>query len=271
MWTSPPLKVEREFAGAVKQPEAIERTAQELLGELTGKLEERERGLRRLVVTLERFEAEPTGTTLTLSRPSRDARHLEKLLRPKLERLNLGWGVERLRLRAASTARLPHRQRGLDAPGDEGGDAARPLGELVDQLVGRFGSDRVCRAEPVETHVPERAVRFRPVDTTKPQQPEAAVVGADRPTLLFRGLERVRVMLMSPEGPVLQMSRQGRSHRIVTSVGPERIGPRWWVRGSDTRLAPPRDYFKCQDETGRWWWLYRAAGTDRWFCHGRWV
>jgi hypothetical protein len=32
-----------------------------------------------------------------------------------------------------------------------------------------------------------------------------------------------------------------------------------------------RDYFKVQDEQGRWLWIYRVLEQGCWFVHGLWA
>jgi protein ImuB len=90
----------------------------------------------------------------------------------------------------------------------------------------------------------------------------------------------VNILSLSPDGPVMSITRQGSSHRIISSIGPERIGGEWW-----RAREPQRDYFRVQDETGRWMWIFRearsgdgqsdtaAAKTDSsaWFIHGEWA
>ncbi len=72
-------------------------------------------------------------------------------------------------------------------------------------------------------------------------------------------------MALHPDGPVRRVRWEGRDHVILTSVGPERIGPEWWKGREATR-----DYFRVQDEGGRWLWLFREADGGRWFVHGEW-
>jgi hypothetical protein len=36
-------------------------------------------------------------------------------------------------------------------------------------------------------------------------------------------------------------------------------------------LGETRDYFKVQDEQGRWLWIYRVLEQGCWFVHGLWA
>lgn len=269
------LSVDREFAGPVTQPEAVRLTVERLIDELVERLRQGQRGVRRLVLRVERHDAPPIERAVTLSRPTADARHLRALLLPVVERLDLSHGIERMTLAAPDTARLPHEQAACADWGDADDDAAfdgAALGELIDVLGARLGRERVRRCRAVETHVPERAFEFEPIDRlagkASSNSAGVALVGADRPSVLLNRPQPAQVTSLSPDGPLLSFTWRGRSHRAVMTIGPERISARWWLV---PRPTPPRDYFKVQDEAGRWWWLFRqAGGTARWFVHGRW-
>ncbi|MHC5023560.1 MAG: hypothetical protein ACYTGG_06570 [Planctomycetota bacterium] len=243
---------------------------------------------------------------VTLSRPSRDPRHLWSLLRAKVEAVHLGYGVERIEVRAAATGRLRHWQMtgvgggsGAAAPSDdEAGDIDRSLGELLDTLSERLGPNRAVRVVPVESHVPERSFARQPAMEIGRARGtaggEAAVTPSDRPSRLFARPERVEVMAMTPDGPPSWLHWRGEARRIITSFGPERIGGEWWgqqaqrhkgtearrggvdreatpcLRASVPPSLPHRDYFKVQDERGRWLWVYRESTRGRWFVHGEW-
>jgi hypothetical protein len=115
---APPV-VERVFAGPATQLEAVVLAVRGLLEDV---LEHRECGARRLELHLDRPDAGPLSVTITLSRPSRDARHLWSLLGPKIESVNLS-------LVAAGTEGgidQPRLGRGAPAPGRLGPGPACP-------------------------------------------------------------------------------------------------------------------------------------------------
>ena len=288
----PPM-VERIFAGPTTQIEAIQLTVRELLEELSEHLQQRECGVRLLELRFDRIDAEPIRETITLSRPSRDAKHLWSLLGPRVESINLGYGVERVALTAQRWARLSHvqmKQWGRDA--EAAGNVERDVGALVDALANRLGSDRIMRAEPIETHVPERAFRYCAV--MEEQRHEATpqclaasqrrargerhegIIDADRPPVLLDRPEPITVMALTPDGPPARLRWRGMEQRITASAGPERIACEWWHEGTPPEQARKhevgsRDYFKVQDERGCWLWVYRVVETGRWFVHGLWA
>ncbi|MCH7790840.1 MAG: DNA polymerase Y family protein [Planctomycetes bacterium] len=260
-----PVSVERVFDGPATQAEAIELAAHELLGELCEKLARRESGARRVTLELDRSDLGPLALTVTLSRASRDAGHLWALLRPRLERADHGFGVERVMLQAWPIERLAHEQisRWHEGPRDQEAE----LGRLLDTLVNRLGQRGVTRASVVQTHVPERACR-RVAATgagTSPGVRTDEVEAPPRPPLLLTPAEKISVTALTPDGPPRRIGWSGGQSEVTASLGPERIAGEWWRRGE-----PTRDYFAVQDDRGRWLWVYHELETGRWFLHGRW-
>jgi len=267
-------RVEFRFAGPATQYEAIQETARSLTGELCRDLARRESATRRVVLEIEKLDGDlrPAFATLpvTLSHPSRDARHVWAVIRPGVEKLDLGRGVDAMSLVATSVSRLPHGQLRCDGGRDDVRDE-HDLGRLVDLLQGRLGREATLRYEPTPGHVPEAA--FRTVPASEPRRPGAhgtTDVDGDRPTLLLDRPERAEVMLMNPEGPLVTLTWRGVTRRVLTTVGPERVGRRWWHFAISRRSLAVRDYYKLQDETGLWLWAFRAMPSRRWFVHGLW-
>ncbi|MDH3585072.1 MAG: DNA polymerase Y family protein [Phycisphaerae bacterium] len=265
-------EAERKFAGPVRNLMALQQALAGLLEELTSRLKAQQQGAGRFILRIERFDLEAIDQTVCLSRPCRDARHLERLFHPRLERVQLGWGVEALVLQAKDVRLVPHGQvtcwpQSVEAAGAPGrGEAA----SLVDQLVNRLGGDRVVQAKAVETHVPEQSFQYRPVLDGATGTAEISPLHADRPSCLFSRPRPVSVVAMTPDGPVISLRWQGAVCRVLCSIGPERITPRWWLRHPQRLPASARDYFKVQDEHGRWWWIYRQVEAGGWFVHGQW-
>src|SRR5205823_4980995 len=149
------------------------------------------------------------------------------LVRPRLERVDMGFGVEKIVVAAPATARVPHEQ--LQCPGlDESATAAgigRAADDLIDALINRLGPSRVLRAGLVESHIPERAFGARSIIEQIPPSPAAPGVPdpGDRPSLLLDRPEPARAMALTSDGPVLSLHWRGRDLRIAVSLGPERI------------------------------------------------
>jgi protein ImuB len=263
-----PLAVQRIFEGAATQLEAVTRTVQDLLAELTARLLQRESGIRGLRLTLTRADAPPVSLEILLGRPSRDPKHLWSLLRPKVETLHLGYGVEAVTLTAFWTETIRHRQ--IDVWGNSESGDNQALEELLDTLVNRWGSQRVLQAQACPSHLPESARQFTPVRRDQrpaPSHGQATLLFADRPSIMLAPPEPAEALALQPDHPPSWLRWRGQDHTLAAGTGPERILPEWW-----TEPTPgPRDYYKVQTDRGLWLWVYRETETAHWFVHGLWT
>ena len=265
---APQPRVEWTFAGPVTNAQTVWQAVRQLLDALAERLLRIEAGARRLKVTLWRYDAPPVHLPLTVSHPTREAGHLWQLLAPALERANLGHGVEAVEIRCIESPRLPHEQQHhpmIDAGQLKQAAINQQQGRLLDALVHRLGDGRVWRMQPVESHLPERAMRRVPIDHTSPPR-EAAALPRDRPTQLFDPPQPVAIQALTPDGPVRRVHWRSEVYDVSHCVGPERLTSEWWHEPTNSR-----DYFKVQVDSGEYLWLYRDARSRQWFIHGWWV
>ncbi|QDU85113.1 hypothetical protein Pla163_22380 [Planctomycetes bacterium Pla163] len=275
-------RVERQFAGPVRDRAALGFALRLMLDELVEQLAARGLGTAQLVVELwpsdAPADAPPKRLVRHTSRAGRDARHLWSLLDVEIERAPIGFGVERVALEAralreqrgeqstlagtASGASDPHRHPAADD---------RDFAELVDAFVTRLGPRAVFAAEAFEDPRPECAFRVRP-PTAPPRA--AHVPRRPRPTRLFTEPRPVEVELDPAADRPRAFTEGHRRHRILRCFALERFALPWWPGAPrsvvDTalgRLATGvdlldvrayRDSFRVLDEDGRWSWLVRA-------------
>ena len=261
----PPCLARQIFAEPILTTEAIARSLQLLTGELGGLLEAAQLGARRLELYLYRVDGTLRRLTLGTSRPSRDPAHLARLFGSQLERIDPGFGIEVMTLAAAATEPLTALQLVLGPMGGGGvgpGETDGELAGLVDRLEARLGPGSVFRQVPVASHLPERAVRRAPPLGAAPAAPWRR--DQPRPLRLLAHPEAIEAVALLPDQPPACFHWRRVLHRVVRAEGPERIAPEWWRDHSAAAAA--RDYFRVEDEDGRRYWLYRAAG--RWFLHG---
>ena len=188
----PLLEAQRAFDGPVKQIEAIELASRDLLEKLIDLLYQNESGLTRLNVTFERIDAPDVRDSIRLAHPSRDFRHLWSLIKPKVEHLHLGFGVERILFSAAGTRPVGHTQQHVRTEDTVNGNRVsvdRAIGELTDHFIAHLGPDRISHMRTRESHVPERAVECVEVDVEHGHgchgfaaQQQAVRVKEERPT-----------------------------------------------------------------------------------------
>jgi len=256
----------RELPGGTTHLESIELVVKVLLDQIAGLLARQESGLRRLDGTFDRLGGEPEHLSIQVTRATRDPRHLWSLLRPKVERLNMGYGLERITLRAVVVAPLPHRQATIAGGDNPTWQDDADFAAMLDALASRLGRTRVLRPELVPSYRPERSCRLVPVDeAATPLDPAPSFPTDPRPSRLLDPPSPAETIALTPDGPILRLRWRGHEHRLLCSIGPERIAPEWW-----RAREPVRDYFRVQNDRGRWLWLFREVGAPKWFVHGEW-
>ena len=266
------------FAEPISAPEDMARVAHDVAAKLCARLEAEDMGARRFEVAFHRLDGQAPSIAVGLSLPGRDARRIGKLLAPKVEAVDPGFGVEVVTAWALDVEAVSGRQAELD-----GSHATTPedgLAPLVDRLANRLGPERVWRSKPVESHVPELSVGRMPAlgapalggktSEARPWDPEAP-----RPLRLFRRPEPVeQVVALTPDDPPRQFRWRGRLHRVRLAEGPERVAEDWWKGAlDDAHPAHVRDYYRLEDEAGGRFWLFRAGLYDpaepaKWWMHG---
>jgi protein ImuB len=255
----------RAFEGPCSCLTAIGLACRGLLERLCEELSHLARGATECRVTLDRSDMEPLQLDLRLSAASRDPAHLWSLLRPRLERAHLGFGVEGISVTALRVGLVRQEQQRWWATAEPAAARGAGFGQLLDTLVNRLGHTNVARAILVESHIPERACRM--VSVLDPGRESAAgVVDADRPSMLLPEPIPCHVIALTPDGPVSRFTIGGEEHGVKACLGPERIASEWWRRERFTR-----DYFKAQDDAGRWVWIFRDLDSCDWFLHGVWA
>ena len=261
------IEVRRHFAEPIATAEIIAAAIAALARPLAVALEAKGLGARRLDLLCHRVDRAAQAIRIGTARPLRDPKHLSRLFCEKIETIDPGFGIETLALAASLTEPLAATQRAsalIAAP-------APDIADLIDVLANRIGAERVYRAAPVMSDVPERSVRRIP--PLAPATGASWPAGWPRPARLFTPPERIETVALLPDHPPLAFTWRGQRRRVARADGPERIFGEWWKR--DAELAAVRDYFRIEDEAGARFWIFRAgdgedaaSGAQAWFLHG---
>jgi protein ImuB len=282
--------------------EGLEAVLRGLVHALTVDLDAKGQGAIRLILKLFKADGGRAQIPVGLSAPSHDAKHILRLLLPKLDTLDAGFGIDAMTLEARETASVVMHQNGFMED-----DQSTTLAELNDRVLNR--EDRgLSSLQAVASHLPERAEReakgphqpfgqllqrksdlvlgrprrsnteggaaasrFSPGEAAR-RADEVPFSHSPRPFLIFETPEPARVIASVPDGPPMRLTWRRVTRKLVRSQGPERIAPEWWHLKTGER---PRDYYHVEDEQGRRYWLYRDGlyGEDdgdppKWFVHG---
>jgi protein ImuB len=275
----PAHRVQLSFAEPIGEAEALAPVTRRLLAELCGGLAAASLGARRVTLAFYRVDNSTAAVAVGTSRPCRDARQLERLLLEKLERVDLGFGIERALLEATVVEPLLPEPLAWRAMGAGDLDQARDLAPLVDRLSNRLGAEAVSQLAPCASHIPERAQRRVPAlssDTAAPL-PQRSLHGEapSRPLRLFARPEPIEAVAPVPDAPPVLFRWRRVLHKVARARGPERLAPEWWRTPDLDPDAATRDYFAIEDTEGGRFWLFReglygagAAAMPRWYLHG---
>jgi protein ImuB len=285
---SPDFVTRLPFPEPLITPDGVLAGLDHLASALCAKLARAGRGCRRIALWVCRTDGSSTVIEAGLSVPSREPKHLLRLVQDKIEAIDMGFGVDLMALTALVTEPLCPAQTSLtEANGKIGPEA------LIDRLVNRLGARGVHRLFPRASHIPELAQRLKSAfagPSLWPAQPEKP----PRPPLLVPSPEPLAVLAEIPEGPPARFTWRRVTRRVVKAEGPERIAPEWWLElrrlgatsnfnpppqgGRENKGSPdsrPRDYYRIEDEEGHRYWVFREGlyqeselGAPCWFLHG---
>jgi protein ImuB len=278
---APQLCVERRFAEPLVDQDQLADALASLARTLAPALERHGLGARLLEAAFFRVDGKVVRLAIGTASPLRAPDAVAMLFAERLAALaqdwDAGFGFETVRLAVIEAEAMAERQ--IDLAGQ--GEGETDLERLYDRLAARLGSASISRAVPVDTHVPERAVRQAPLaaraaQTAAPARAAAWALPApeeeappERPLRLFARPEPVEVIAEVPEGAPLRFRWRRVMVEVARAEGPERIAPEWW-RGEDHAT---RDYFRVEDGEGRRYWLfrqglYRETEHPVWYVHG---
>lgn len=261
------IQVSRGFAEPISAPETLARYTGLLVGDLCAALEARSVGARVLDLVCHRVDNRIEAIRAGSARPVRDIKRLTRLLADRLERIDPGFGIERMTLAARVAEPLDYRP----AATSLGEEPEPDVSALIDTLANRVGASKLYRLASVESEVPERSIRkIEPLagPTTGRWPAEWP-----RPARLLDRPEPIETLALLPDHPPVHFTWRGVRRRVKRADGPERIYGEWGKR--DAEMSAVRDYFQVEDESGKQFWLFRAGdgedpetGSQAWFLHG---
>jgi protein ImuB len=269
--TRPPLQwsVYKEFETPLERREAIERRVLFLLKELIEKLHDQEKKAGSYLLMVGGVFANNLHEHFYLSKEfslfsaSKNTNHILSVISSLLEKLSVPGPVTSLSLTARNTEPAPKIQRDFERK-EEDRVAEK---EFLNSFIARLGKDRVRTVRFHESYLPEQAFSYEPISLEREVSPPS-FLPEDRPSVFFQNPEEIKVISMLPDKPPSWLRWKGRESRVVRGMGPERISQAWWDKRCDEQRE--RDYFKIQDDTGRWLWVFRESRSQRWFVHGVW-
>jgi protein ImuB len=259
------VEVSRAFAEPIGAPETINKYVGRLVVQLVAELQRRGLGVRRTDLIVEKVDGTRQAIRAGTAKPVRDIAWLTKLFRDRTEKIEPGFGIEKLTLVAVMSEPLEEKQKTSSLIDDEDAD--------ITPLIDVFGNrgQRVFRVAPVASDVPERSVQR--IAAVGEEVTEGWVHHWRRPVRLFARPDPIEAIALLPDHPPPSITWRGKRHRVKRADGPERVFGEWWMR--DSEFEAVRDYFVVENEIGERYWIFRSGdgidpetGSHKWFMHG---
>ena len=271
----PEWQVRMAFSEPLQLQEMVTTAAKELLTELTTLLAEAEKGILRLALYGFRVDGSVQKLLVGINKPSRDQKHLIRLLEEKLPDLEAEFGFDLLLLSAEEVAHLPPEQ-----TSSAQAHAEHSITELLDRLGARLGVSAVQKIKHHHSYIPEKTQIFTPIQTCELDWDSYLETVPPRPIRLLLRPEAIHVLAEVPEGAPKRFRWRRVEHLVTKAEGPERIAPEWWLNPDE----PTRDYYQVEVNSGARLWLFRAglyaikgvrpsesrkqSVQPQWFMHG---
>ncbi len=289
------LSAEHRFAEPIGLIDDVLMCAHDLAVQLSYSLAAKGLGGQAFHLFLYRIDHKVITLSVNAARATRDADHIGRLFSNRAERFgseyDAGFGIDMIRLAVSSVSPLEDAQTASFE--DEG--SVSNLVQLYDRMTSRLGMPAVVRARPINTHMPELAMKLEPVVAVMPDDIDALLeIDTDRPMRLLPEPEPIMVIAEVPDSPPASMVWRRITYRFVRASGPERLSAEWHRAGVKLMLtkdtiararhpdnteryfeegAISRDYYVAEDAIGRRFWLFRLgllgiASEPRWYLHG---
>ena len=231
-----------------------------MLAEMEGFLRARGAGALQLVLELEHGRSVPTRITLGSPAPERARARWQRLVRERLDRLELKATISAVAIDATRRAQSWH--------------------ELTERLSSRLEPGALFSIALRDDHRPEQAWRRGDGRSVRARAAPASGAGASASTAVASASIAARVrdavpalrtrrdrpvfLLERPRTLVCAESRPQYQGPLELVSGPERIEAGWW----DGR-AVARDYYVARNRAGEACWIYREpVDPSRWYLHG---
>jgi protein ImuB len=258
----------REFEYAINSHDQIVEIALEMIEELVKTLSEKGRRARYFILLLQGEDL--WGVAYRLQKDfsiliaSANGNHVKTVLFPLVERISLPGPVYLMGLSTKDTEKIEHAQ--IDLNGELHREAE--ASELLNQLAVEVGATNVKEVRFTKSFLPETSYIFSAIGQSDPNASLESKIRS-RPSKLLSSPEEISAISMLPDCPPVKIRWKGQDLEVRKGFGPERINTSWF--DCDPKDLVSRDYYRVEDQLGRWLWIYRNTETMKWFLQGLWM
>ena len=204
-----------------------------------------------------------------------DIGHLTSIIEPIIDGMRFSGEIREISITARSIEKTRSEQKSLSPSPYQDAPDSREKKELLNTFSVRIGKERLMFAKLNQSYIPEHSFSYHnapdAIIHSSVHEPIPHYTLNERPSYLLPQPEKIHTIAMLPDKPPSFIQWRGKKLKVITGIGPERIAPEWGGSSLAQEEGVTRDYFKVQDECGRWLWVYRDLTSHSWFLHGMWV
>jgi protein ImuB len=273
----------RHFASSrIFEPPLIHRGAiviaiEHIFKELLQQLKQESKLAKYFSLTIRDTALQLSTKEFPLAAATSDQTHIAAIIQPIIDSMSFFGEVREISLKAKQIESATTQQKTFGASSDVQAPEQEQR-ELMNAFSIRIGKDRVSLARLHHSYIPEHSFSYHSAITERDNKSHNQIAEpltpysiTERPSLLLERPEQITTIAMLPDKPPSFLQWRGSHLKIIAGIGPERITPEWWQQNIQTGTFSERDYFKVQDDCGRWLWVYREQKTQEWFLHGVWT
>ena len=255
-----PIELQRDILAATER----------LLTSLVEKVSQNGSVIKRLQLRFYLINHEEKIIEVNLSQATVNMEKILNLFKLQIEKLNLFFGVDRMKIYASEIEPLNLKQKNISLDSKIALNCNMKTDilfhDLITRIGARIGLNKIVRLGPADSNIPEKTANVFSVAWSKPTMKWPGSF-LSRPIHIFQPEPIVPIYLKH----TLKAFRwRSVDFEIIHARGPERIAPEWWLDDKNWRTGV-RDYWKVITNNGEALWIYKAHGgivAGGWFCHG---
>ena len=264
------FSVRMTFPEPIELQNDILAATERLLTSLGEKVSKNGNIIKRLQLHFYLINHEEKIIEVNLSQATVSMEKILNLFKLQIEKLNLFFGVDRMRIYVSEIEPLNLKQKDISLDSKVALNFNMKIDTLFHDLITRIGVriglNRIIRLGPADSNIPEKTANVFSVAWSKPIM-EWPMSFLSRPIHIFQPEPIIPICLQH----TLKTFRwRSVDFEIIHARGPERIAPEWWLDDKNWRTGV-RDYWKVITNRGETLWIYKAHGgvvPGEWFCHG---
>lgn len=272
------IVAERNFDVPISRLPAVQSVVLSLLAEVFQKLATRDKRASTFILTIQgqdpRQPLEQAAFLIrkvfSLQNATENLKHIGTVMQPLLDSLVLPEGIISIAIAVRGCEQRSREQTSV-FENSAISISKQEQGEFMNSLALGVGDASIHRLRFQQSYLPERSFELYPVHKEKDIEvalPCALQRSFACPPHLLDTPQQISAISLLPDSPPTQITWRGDRYRIEKGIGPERIGAEWWQEKISG--VHEREYFRVQDHTGRWLWVFRTAPQQEWFVHGMW-